>query len=370
MSERIWTSCSWGDLAVLEYGKALRDYRDGSGDTRVYGTNGPIGWTDGAQGSGPTVVVGRKGAYRGVHYSPGPFWVIDTAYWLRPTAKIDMRWAYYQLLTQDINGRDSGSAIPSLSRSDFATLEVALPPLAEQRAIAEVLGALDDKIEANRRVASRCEELAATLASLHPPKLALSALAHHLHNMVSPSAFGLDHVEHFSLPAFDSGGLPVIEAGSDIKSGKFRLAGSAVLVSKLNPHIPRVWLAQPKGVRRAVTSTEFVVLSPRDACPVELLWAMCRSPQFSTHLLEMVKGTTGSHQRVTPGDVLRIEVQDPQDFSDAERDAIVTAARLSHSLRRESANLAAARNVLLPKLLGGELRVNRVDSDVLTETCV
>src|SRR5450759_2089984 len=93
-----WSPMRWGDLAVLEYGKALRGYRSPLvSAVRVFGTNGPIGWTKQALGKGPTVIVGRKGAYRGVHYSPGPFWVIDTAYWLRPVVdEIDMRWAYYQ----------------------------------------------------------------------------------------------------------------------------------------------------------------------------------------------------------------------------------------------------------------------------------
>jgi type I restriction enzyme S subunit len=64
---------------------------------------------------------------------------------------MDMRWAYYQLLTQDINGQDSGSAIPSLSRPDFYALPVMLPSLPEQEAIGQLLGALDDKIDLNRR---------------------------------------------------------------------------------------------------------------------------------------------------------------------------------------------------------------------------
>lgn len=159
-----WTEATWGDLAVLEYGKALSGYQGvAHGDARVFGTNGPIGWTSEALGAGPTVVVGRKGAYRGVHYAPGPFWVIDTAYWLRPVTGINLRWAYYQLLTQDINGRDSGSAIPSLSRSDFYSFPVDVPPLPEQRAIAEVLGVLDDKIDANGKLIAAVRQLLAAL---------------------------------------------------------------------------------------------------------------------------------------------------------------------------------------------------------------
>ena len=110
-----------------------------------------------------SVIIGRKGAYRGVHYSPNPFFVIDTAFYLKPKIKLDTRWAYYQLLTQDINGLDSGSAIPSTSREDFYNLPVEVPPLAEQRAIAHVLGMLDDKIELNRRINETLESMARAL---------------------------------------------------------------------------------------------------------------------------------------------------------------------------------------------------------------
>ena len=155
-----WETASWGDLATLEYGKSLRGYESSEGPYRVYGTNGPIGWCNEPLCFHSSVIIGRKGAYRGVHYSATPFFVIDTAFYLRPKVEIHTRWAYYQLLTQDINGMDSGSAIPSTSREDFYGLPVKVPPLAEQRAIAHVLGTLDDKIELNRRMNRTLEEMA------------------------------------------------------------------------------------------------------------------------------------------------------------------------------------------------------------------
>ena len=155
-----WCDTSWGDLATLEYGKSFRGYRESTGPYRVYGTNGPVGWHSEALCPYPGVIVGRKGAYRGVHYSPEPFFVIDTAFYLRPKVEFDTRWAYYQLLTQDINGLDSGSALPSTSRGDFYALNVSLPPLPEQRRIAHILGTLDDKIELNRRMNQTLEQMA------------------------------------------------------------------------------------------------------------------------------------------------------------------------------------------------------------------
>ena len=158
-----WRTVLWGNLATLEYGKSLRGYDSPIGNYKVYGTNGPIGWHNEPLCPYASVIIGRKGAYRGVHYSPDPFFVIDTAFYLKPKADLDTRWAYYQLLTQDINGMDSGSAIPSTSREDFYGLPVEVPPLPKQRAIAHVLGTLDDKIELNRRMNETLEAMARAL---------------------------------------------------------------------------------------------------------------------------------------------------------------------------------------------------------------
>ena len=158
-----WREALWGELTTLEYGKSLRDYNSSDGRYRVYGTNGPIGWHSEPLCHKASVIIGRKGAYRGVHYSPDPFFVIDTAFYLQPKVELDTRWAYYQLLTVDINGMDSGSAIPSTSREDFYGVPVEVPPLPTQRAIAHVLGTLDDKIELNRRMNETLEAMARAL---------------------------------------------------------------------------------------------------------------------------------------------------------------------------------------------------------------
>lgn len=127
MTEK-WREHRWGEIATLEYGKGLRNYENGTGPYPVYGTNGLIGKHIEPLCFHPGVIIGRKGAYRGVHYSNKPFFVIDTAFYLEPKANIDLKWAYYELLTQDINSMDSGSAIPSTSRNAFYNLPVKVPP--------------------------------------------------------------------------------------------------------------------------------------------------------------------------------------------------------------------------------------------------
>lgn len=151
----------WGDIARLTYGRALQDYDHHTpGPVRVFGTNGPIGYTSKSQAAGPNVIIGRKGAYRGVHFSPGPFWVIDTAYYLEHDRDVHPRWAYYSLKASNIQGLSSGSAIPSTTREDFYTLPVLIPDVLTQEAIADILGSFDDKIDANDRIAQKSLELA------------------------------------------------------------------------------------------------------------------------------------------------------------------------------------------------------------------
>lgn len=164
MSDARWTETTWGEVVTLEYGKALRNYSNHSnhnGEVPVFGTNGKIGNTDKVLCPYPSVIVGRKGAYRGIHYSDRPFFVIDTAFYIKPkSANLDLKFAYYQLLTQDINSMDSGSAIPSTSREDFYNLPLSLPNLPTQTRIAAILSVLDDKIELNRQTNATLEYIA------------------------------------------------------------------------------------------------------------------------------------------------------------------------------------------------------------------
>lgn len=159
-----WKTLSWGDLVTLEYGKAIRGYQNHVGDYPVFGTNGQIGFWDEYLCPNSGVIVGRKGAYRGIHFSTKPFFVIDTAFYLKPKDnQIDLKWAYYQLLDFDINKMDSGSAIPSTSRDAFYAVEVNLPPLPTQRKIAGILSAYDDLIENNTRRIAILEEMAQSI---------------------------------------------------------------------------------------------------------------------------------------------------------------------------------------------------------------
>ena len=159
-----WRNSTWGEEISLEYGKALRDYNTGGGKYRVYGSNGPIGWTAHPLAKGPGVILGRKGAYRGIQYSNDPFFVIDTAYYVVPKKDdLDLRWLYYAMQYHKLGEIDDGSPIPSTTRSAVYAQEMQVPTLPEQKRIAHILGTLDDKIELNRRMNATLETMARAL---------------------------------------------------------------------------------------------------------------------------------------------------------------------------------------------------------------
>lgn len=158
-----WVETTWAEIAELKYGKANTAYTDQPNIARVYGTNGPIGWHDTALQPGPGVIVGRKGAYRGVHYANHPFWVIDTAYYLKPLVPMDLRWAYYWLLNYDVNNIDDGSPIPSTTREAFGFTSVNFPPVDDQTKIADILASIDAKIDLNCQLMATLESMAQAL---------------------------------------------------------------------------------------------------------------------------------------------------------------------------------------------------------------
>lgn len=112
----------------------------------------------------------------------------------------------------------------------------------------------------------------------------------------------------FSIPGFDIGS-PEKLTGNKILSNKFTLDKPSILVSKLNPRIHRVWkIARPP--KFAICSTEFVVLQPKNIDDFDYLYALTSSADFQRYLLQLVKGTSTSHQRVKPEDLLDFPLPD------------------------------------------------------------
>jgi type I restriction enzyme S subunit len=330
----------------------------------------------------------------------GQFWVNNHAHVLKGTTDEDTRFLYYALSAVAIRPYISGSVQAKLSQANLNRIPVPYPAAeTDRRAIAHILGTLDDKIELNERMSETLEATARAIfkswfvdfdpvrakpeghgpgmvtpvADLFPNRVAESELgglpegwevtrlgdvAEHLRRNENPLASANAAFLHFSIPAYDEGQRPRLELGGCIKSQKSLVPPGVVLLSKLNPEIERVWLVDVQAGERAVCSTEFLVLQPRSPFGRSYLYCLTRSPIVRQQLEGLVTGTSKSHQRAQPGSVLTLPVIRPPNallrtFED------VADPLLARTLqcRRESATLAALRDALLPKLLSGEIRV-------------
>lgn len=147
-----WKPTCLGDLYVLNYGKALpKEARADGGQFPVFGSSGIVGSHSEYLAFGPAVIVGRKGAAGSVYYTEENFWPIDTTYFVKPPAGVDAKFAFHQLRSIQLDRLEKSTAIPGLSRDDAYALQVAIPPLNEQRRIVakieELFSELDKGVE-------------------------------------------------------------------------------------------------------------------------------------------------------------------------------------------------------------------------------
>jgi len=315
-------------------------------------------------------------------------WCADYVYYFLSIRKAEL---------QNLAG--GGSAQPILNKGHFSQIQIVMPPLSEQRAIAHILGTLDDKIEFNRRMNETLEAMSRAIfkswfvdfdpvrakaqgrdpglpkpiADLFPDRFQDSDLGEtpkrwhvgKVNDLATLSRAGLDPGEfpdevfdHYSIPAFDEGRVPKAETGAAIKSNKFIVQRDCVLLSKLNPRIPRVWLPDVRGSHRAVCSTEFFVALCRSGVSREFLFGLFSSGQFTSPFATLVTGTSGSHQRVKPESLLKMDaVIPPQPLTRSFTEAAKPLLELVSRNIEESRTLAAIRGALLPKLLSGEVRL-------------
>ena len=191
----------------------------------------------------------------------------------------------------------------------------------------------------------------------HWSSMTLGEIANYHRDTVDPRRYPSRLFEHYSLPAFDSGQGPIKEHGSAIESIKFVLPPDAVMVSKLNPRIPRVWAPEKIG-KNAISSTEFLVLTARAGVKRSFLHWLLRSDVVGDRMKRLAVGTTGSHARIHPTQVRAIEVQVP---GEREQYAIAKALddidKLISALTALITKKQAIKQGMMQELLTGRTRL-------------
>ena len=158
-----WQVVPLGDVCVLQRGNDLPKEQRRDGSYPVIGSNGIAGHHAVFVDEGPGVLVGRSGSVVKVTWVDDNYWPLNTALWVKDFCGNDRRFVYYLLCSMNLAKYAAGVSVPTLNRNLVHPVAVALPPLPEQRAIAQVLSTVQRAREATEAVIAATRELKRSL---------------------------------------------------------------------------------------------------------------------------------------------------------------------------------------------------------------
>jgi len=157
-----WKEYKLGDIVKIRYGKDHKHLIKGK--FPLFGSGGIMKYVNKALYDKESILIPRKGTLTNLFYSSEPFWSIDTIFYTEvDTEKVIPKFLYYNLKGINLADLNVGSAVPSLTTKVLNDILLNIPPLPEQKKIAEILSSLDDKIELNNKMNKNLEEMGQTL---------------------------------------------------------------------------------------------------------------------------------------------------------------------------------------------------------------
>lgn len=367
-----WISMKLGELCPFVYGKSLPSTtRNEAGSISVFGSNGVVGKHNEACVFEPGVIVGRKGSVGEVHFSPTSFWPIDTAFYVVGNPKCDVRFAYYLLKSLDLKTMNSDSAVPGLNRDAAHSLVINVPPLREQMAIVDVLGALDDKIESNRRLIDLLIVLARTMLLYGSTHVRLGDVAE-CDKGLSYKGSGLTDDPSLGIPMINLAnfGIDGWLNAQKLKfyNGEYKerhvLQSGDLVVANTDLTQQRVIIGRPAlvppNIGRPLFTHHVTAIRPIEDKQLNLpIWAQLNSPAFRERAEGFATGTTVAGMPVEA--LLDFEISIPATDLIEEANELLERVWAAES---ENIALSSLRDSLLPELLSGRLRVKDAESIV------
>jgi type I restriction enzyme S subunit len=372
-----------GEICQVKQGKYLApgqmsELRTPETPIPVYGAGGILGYTDQVMFDEPVALVTCRGSNCGMlQRTEGRAWVSNNAMACPPKSPNKNRFVYYLLLASKFSDVTTGSAQPQITATHLNAklLSIATDPN-EQQAIASVLGALDDKIELNRRMNETLEALAqslfkawfvdATQAGL-PKGWRYATIAElcEINSWTLGKGDELDRIEYVEISEVMRGNIANIqsyERGEEPSRARRRLRHGDTVLSTVRPDRGAYFLCLNPSPN-LIGSTGFAVLTPTKA-PWSFIHAAVTQPDVFEYLGQQADG--GAYPAVRPEIIGGLEVpwpNKPELVEDFHR-ACAPLYERTELNRRQSRTLAALRDALLPKLLSGELRVPAAEKEL------
>lgn len=299
-----WRADKLISLVTLKRGYDLPVAQRKGGDVPVVASNGPVGWHDEAMVNGPVVVTGRSGTIGKVELYEGDCHPLNTTLYSQDLHGNDPRYVAEFLRYFRLDRFATGTGVPTLNRNLVHAELIAIPPLAEQQRIAEILTSVDDSISATEAVIAQAERVKRGLMEdLLTGGLGSVAIARgevpngwtpvRLRDFVRNKTekwigddpampyVGLEHIGQIN------GELEGVGSAKEVVSAKNKFEVNDVLFGKLRPNLKKYWLASLSGI----CSTDILVLSPKNGMLNEFLFYFVQSNKFLNLAISDASGT-------------------------------------------------------------------------------
>jgi type I restriction enzyme, S subunit len=370
-----WQSCRLGDVMTLKRGHDLPEHSRLDGDVPVVSSSGITGWHKEAKAKAPGVVTGRYGTIGEVFFLEQDYWPLNTALYVIDFKGNDPKFLAYFLRNTLRGYQSEKAAVPGVDRNVLHEIKVRAPDRTTQLRIRDHLAAYDGLIENNRRRMELLEESARLLYREWFVRLRFPGYEHT--RIVEGVPEGWDRVptpeaidinpktklsaddEHWYVEMADLPTDSMVIQGAVMRDGRSgsKFQNGDTLLARITPCLENgktgfVNIMAPGEVGRG--STEFIVLRSKRVTP-EFVYCLARTYHFRENAIKSMVGSSG-RQRVQESCFEKFLVLVPpplllQLFSEF---AEPTFQQIK-TLHAQSQKLRAARDLLLPRLMTGEL---------------
>jgi len=378
------------DIIELKYGKGLPKRSRIPGQFPVYGSGGVVDFHSEALVSGPGIIVGRKGSIGTVFYEKNDFYPIDTVFYVAPKSE-DLDLYYLSKLLDQVGfqGLNSDAAVPGLNREVALRQEVKIPPLPTQRKIAAILSAYDDLIENNLQRIKILEEIAQSLyrewfvkfrfpghqkvKMVHSPTgqipegweirqigEVIETLGGGTPSTKEPSYWEGGDIDWYSPSDLTASGSMFItgsskkitQIGLNKSSAKLFPAYSLMMTSRATIGVVSI------NTQKACTNQGFITCVPSDRLSVFHLYFWI--DESREKIISVASGAT--FKEISRGEFREFPIVVPPPFiENTFTETVEPMCRLIENLIKKNHNIVVTRDLLLPKLISGELDVSELD---------
>ncbi len=353
-----------GDVLAVRYGKDHKPL--GNGQYPVYGSGGIMRYADRYLYDKESILIPRKGSLNNIFYQEGPFWTVDTMFWTEiDKAKVEPKFLFYQLTLVDLENLNVGSAVPSLTVPVINDIDITLPPLDEQKRIAGVLSSLDDKIDLLHRENATLEALAETLFRHYfienpDPSWKEGKIADLVDFNPNRKLTKNEDSPYIEMANIETQGYaPSSWRMRPFASGTKFINGDAIM-ARISPCLENGKAAYIDFLEDGQVgwgSTEFLVMRSKMGLHPFFAYIMTRYDDFRDHAVSSLVGSSG-RQRVDLDNLLKYSIFIPDEKAitrfNQEMEMIVSKMRNNQLQMR---TLAFQRDIILPRLMYGELKV-------------